>query len=838
MKEFAQVITQNKTGLAEIYAKLLVEADQQYEELSQVSRIDAGRKLLGAVVEVFETGQSAPLRRLFTGSGDVIDRPSPVKVASLNPVLELACLERTLSPIATSEVAGQYFRQILSEVRSALASPMAPTSTLQQLPGSQTPSDGISVSKPETHQVDQPELPQNDGQYLPSLEATPEAAGTVQTGQTAEKAGDHSHYRSKNVSSGMIEDTATVEPQDEADSTILTHYDQQLREDSFYYIIFVTAAVAVVLGSIQFVLRPSQNLFSYAWNAVYVVLPILVSSWSWKLVKQGKQTLGGWLFTGTYLMLITVSFILADNPENALPYLYGYFIVLSSTIIQPEASFTVWMASSGLLLGGLVCRGQIMIGLLAILIPQAFNLLLATGSYFATLDWYEAVQTTALLNLRAQRRRDELFAAQEEIRRAHARQRALYTQLITSVEVGHHIAAVLDLDQLLNQVVGLIRTKLEFTYVGIFLLERNRFLAVRAQAGEKVITRSGRSYIPIDGKNILSLTAAQRRYVINPDIRNKQFAPHPYLSSTALSEIGLPLLIGDQLHGVLNIQSYGVNAFDEQNLPIVRLLANQVAIALHNAQLFNDAILARQEAEQANEIKSRFLASMSHELRTPLNAILNFTGFVADGVFGSINEEQGDALEKTLDSGAHLLSLINDVLDLAKVESGVMDMFIEDIDMQGLLKSTAATATGLLKNKPVDLIVEVDENLPTLPGDKRRLRQILLNLVSNAVKYTKEGQIKVAAYQEEDAIQISVQDTGIGISPEEQALVFESFHRAQGSNTEMGTGLGLPIAKHFVEAHGGQIWLESEVDSGTTFYVRLPLKSAESRQVISSAQRM
>jgi signal transduction histidine kinase len=292
------------------------------------------------------------------------------------------------------------------------------------------------------------------------------------------------------------------------------------------------------------------------------------------------------------------------------------------------------------------------------------------------------------------------------------------------------------------------------------------------------------------------------------------------------------------LYGVLNIQSYGVNTFDEENLPIVNLLANQVAIALRNAQLFNDAVLARQEAERANDIKSRFLASMSHELRTPLNAILNFTGFVADGVFGPVNAEQTDALETTLDSGAHLLSLINDVLDLAKVESGAMDMFVEEVDMQALLKSTAATATGLLKNKPVILVVDVDENLPALAGDKRRLRQILLNLVSNAVKYTKEGSITLAAHQHDDRLQISVQDTGIGIAPEDQSLVFESFHQAEGSNSnEFGTGLGLPIAKHFVEAHGGQIWFETEIGVGTTFYVRLPLQRSREQYTISSAQR-
>jgi len=351
-------------------------------------------------------------------------------------------------------------------------------------------------------------------------------------------------------------------------------------------------------------------------------------------------------------------------------------------------------------------------------------------------------------------------------------------------------------------------------------------MTVRAEAGERPQSSARSVRIFVSEENLLGLTASQRQHVIIADECSTQILPHPYLSIKTQSEIGLPLLIGSHLHGVLNIQSYTPNAFDDENLPMLRLLASQVAIALHNAQLYNAAILARQEAERANEIKSRFLASMSHELRTPLNAVLNFTGFVADGVFGPINAEQADALEKTMDSGAHLLSLINDILDLAKIEAGTMDMFIQEVDMNNLLKSTASMARGLLKQKPVKLILEIDETLPPLFADKRRLRQVLLNLVSNAVKFTRAGSITLAAHLQDDMIQIAVRDTGMGIAPEDQEIIFEPFHQVENELfNEMGTGLGLPIAKHFVEAHGGRIWLESQVGSGTTFYVAWPIKT-------------
>jgi signal transduction histidine kinase len=233
---------------------------------------------------------------------------------------------------------------------------------------------------------------------------------------------------------------------------------------------------------------------------------------------------------------------------------------------------------------------------------------------------------------------------------------------------------------------------------------------------------------------------------------------------------------------------------------------------------------ARKQAEDANTIKSKFLANMSHELRTPLNAILNFTAFVADGVMGDVNEEQEDALRQSISSGKHLLSLINDILDVTKIEAGLMDLFIQSVDFNEILAGVVGIGKGLAKDKPIELIVDVQEKLPITYGDKRRMRQVFLNIVSNAFKFTPKGSVTIHAHSTDTHLHVHVTDTGIGILPEHQKLVFESFKQAQNDTLDtVGTGLGMPISKYFVESHHGRMWFETEVGKGTTFFVELPI---------------
>ncbi len=234
---------------------------------------------------------------------------------------------------------------------------------------------------------------------------------------------------------------------------------------------------------------------------------------------------------------------------------------------------------------------------------------------------------------------------------------------------------------------------------------------------------------------------------------------------------------------------------------------------------------ARQQIEMAHDLKTKFIANMSHELRTPLNAIINFTYIIRSGLRGPLTDEQISYLDRIYASSEHLLGLINDILDLAKIEAGRMDLYLESLHLGELVESTMSTAIGLTKDKPISLHYEQAENLPLIAVDRTRIRQVLLNLLSNAARFTDRGQITVRVWQQGHELITSITDTGIGIPIDKQEIIFEEFRQAdEGSaRSYQGTGLGLPICKRLIELHGGRIWVESTVGVGSTFFFSLPL---------------
>lgn len=399
-------------------------------------------------------------------------------------------------------------------------------------------------------------------------------------------------------------------------------------------------------------------------------------------------------------------------------------------------------------------------------------------------------------------------------------------------DVSRQITTVLDIDILLQQVAMLTAQSYKLYASFIFLPSEDGSFLYRAAGSDiegELLHPQGLDQIPVTARpSVIALAARTRREVLindvseSPDYRSVNTLPN------TRSELAIPMLLGGQLLGIFDLQSSEVNRFSPDDLRVLKSLAEQIAIATRNAQLFAQTEAARDAAEEANRVKSQFLANMSHELRTPLNAILNFTGFIADGILGPVNGQQLDSLNKVMASGQHLLSLINDILDLTKIEVGMMDLFIEEVDLNAALEAVVSTAKGLVKDKPIRLYTEIQEDLPPIKGDRRRVRQIMLNLVANAVKFTPEGSVTIIAQEQGDEIYMAVRDTGVGIPEDQQDMVFETFRQAKHELAETpGTGLGLPITKHFVEAHGGRIWMDSRIGIGTTFHVLLPIHAPE-----------
>jgi signal transduction histidine kinase len=250
-------------------------------------------------------------------------------------------------------------------------------------------------------------------------------------------------------------------------------------------------------------------------------------------------------------------------------------------------------------------------------------------------------------------------------------------------------------------------------------------------------------------------------------------------------------------------------------------------MAVDNAQLFRELQQKSAELQVMSQHKSDFLASMSHELRTPLNAIIGFSEVLTERMFGELNERQEEYLNDILSSGRHLLSLINDILDLSKIEAGRMDLEISSFDLPTALANAMTLVRERAQRHGIELSLKVDKRLGAFNADERKFKQIVLNLLSNAVKFTPDGgKVDVSANLDTQFVAIAVRDTGIGIAPEDQATVFEEFKQVGRDYTKQaeGTGLGLALTRRFVELHGGEVRLESAPGKGSTFTVLLPVR--------------
>jgi signal transduction histidine kinase/CheY-like chemotaxis protein len=431
-----------------------------------------------------------------------------------------------------------------------------------------------------------------------------------------------------------------------------------------------------------------------------------------------------------------------------------------------------------------------------------------------------------------------------------AKQRA--TELSTVNSISRALASQLDPDELIQLVGDQLKDLFKANIVYLALLnKKTNVISFPYQYGDDME--------PLEyGEGLTSkIISTGDPLLINKDVQElrTQLGVNR-IGIPAASYLGVPIPVGDEIVGVLSVQSTEQeNRFDENDLRLLSTIASSVGVALKNAQLFEDVKQAKMEAEaasktaaKANEAKSAFLSTVSHELRTPLTSVLGFAKIIkkrlderifpvtdkSDPKTGKTIQQITENLGVVVSEGERLTHLINDVLDLAKIEAGKMEWNMETVSIIEVAERAIAATTALFENKNVVLEKSIQSNLPEIIGDRDKLIQVIVNLISNSVKFTPKGKVSCKIVRKKNEIVASISDTGIGIAPEDHAAVFEQFKQVGDTLTDKpkGTGLGLPICKEIIEHHGGRIWVESELGKGSTFSFALPIvKTAESKPI-------
>ena len=394
-------------------------------------------------------------------------------------------------------------------------------------------------------------------------------------------------------------------------------------------------------------------------------------------------------------------------------------------------------------------------------------------------------------------------------------------------EVSQAVNSTLDLSAVLSTIVAkavqLSQTEAGAIYVYDEAHHQFELRATHGMDGDLLAAMSGEG-ADLHGAGI-GASVEQRDFVQIADLR--QTSPSPLqeasLKAGFSALLAVPLLRPNQVVGALVVHRRQPGAFPSSVMELLQTFADQSVIAIQNARLFTEIEEKSRQLEIASQHKSQFLANMSHELRTPLNAILGYSELVLDGIYGNVSEKMRTVLDRVQNNGRHLLGLINDVLDLSKIEAGQMTLLVESYSLEDVLRNVLGSVESLAAAKHLMLKHVIQADLPMAHGDKRRIAQVLLNLIGNAIKFTDEGEIVVTASETDGSFHIAVSDTGPGIAIDEREKIFEEFHQADNSatRTKSGTGLGLSIAKRIIEMHDGHISVESTLAEGATFRVHL-----------------
>jgi two-component system, NtrC family, sensor kinase len=408
-------------------------------------------------------------------------------------------------------------------------------------------------------------------------------------------------------------------------------------------------------------------------------------------------------------------------------------------------------------------------------------------------------------------------------------------QLTALSEVGRAVSSTLDLETVLNTIVaravqlagarsGTIweydAAAEEFVLRITQNVEDPELLAqpnARVRRGEGAVGRLAVSQRPVQIPDITHEGAYEGRLRAS------------LVGAGTRALLAIPLLHEDRLVGGLVMSRGTPGEFPSEVVDLLTAFATQSALAIQNARLFRELADKSRQLEVASQHKSEFLANMSHELRTPLNAIIGFSEVLSERMFGELNEKQEEYLKDIYASGTHLLSLINDILDLSKIEAGRMELELTDFDLPTAIDNALTLVRERAGRRGIALEHSVDERLGEIRGDERKVKQVLLNLLSNALKFTPEGgRVEVRARVVDGMAEISVTDTGVGIAPEDQAAIFEEFRQVGTAEKKAeGTGLGLALSRKFIELHGGRIWVTSQVGVGSTFTFTIPVRRGE-----------
>jgi two-component system, NtrC family, sensor kinase len=408
-------------------------------------------------------------------------------------------------------------------------------------------------------------------------------------------------------------------------------------------------------------------------------------------------------------------------------------------------------------------------------------------------------------------------------------------QLTALGEVGRAVSSTLDLETVLTTIVSraVELSGLDGGIVSEYEEATEEFVQRAASQTGNVLASVLRGIRYRKGEGAIGQTAITRQPVQVPDIT----VPGAYdsrvrtnlIESGVRAVLAVPMIHQDRLIGCLGVTRNGPGDFPPETIDLLRTFATQSALAIQNARLFRELADKSRQLEVASQHKSEFLANMSHELRTPLNAIIGFSEVLSERMFGELNEKQEEYLKDIYASGTHLLSLINDILDLSKIEAGRMELELTDFHLPTALDNALTLVRERAGRRSITLHTAVDPRLGQIQADERKIRQIVLNLLSNAIKFTPEGgRIEVGAVPKDGSVEVSVSDTGVGIAPEDQEAVFEEFRQVGAADKKVeGTGLGLTLCRKFIELHGGRIWIKSQVDVGSTFTFTIPVRRGE-----------